>query len=122
MVDYETIHEALKKELIKDECIIDGNYQRTLDLRLLYADTVIFLDFETEFCLNSWNERVRKQEIRTDMPENCIEFYDPEFEAYIKKFNIEKRPGIIESLKKYQGKVYILTSRDEVNNFLNSIN
>src|SRR5690606_24474058 len=121
MVDFETFDLELQKELIKDEWIIDGNYQRTLQLRLQYADTVIFLDYETEFCINSWKERITKNEVRVDMTADCKEFYDPKFEQYIRDFNKDKRPGIIEALKKYQGNVYTFYTRDEVNQFLETI-
>jgi adenylate kinase family enzyme len=37
---------ALQRELVsKPRWIIDGNYDRTLDVRLPHADTVIHLDF-----------------------------------------------------------------------------
>ena len=41
----------LDKELAKDLWIIDGNYHRTLPVRLSHADTVIHLDFNRWLCL-----------------------------------------------------------------------
>lgn len=35
----------LKKILIKDNWIIDGNYNRTIEMRLKYCDTVFFWIF-----------------------------------------------------------------------------
>lgn len=41
----------LKAELEKPEWIIDGNYNRTLPLRLQFADTVIHLSYNRWICL-----------------------------------------------------------------------
>lgn len=44
--------EALQRRLVaSDAWIMDGNYGRTMDLRLAAADTVIFLDLPTHVCL-----------------------------------------------------------------------
>lgn len=50
----------LDAELSKDQWIMDGNYNRTLEKRLHRADTVIFLDYSRFICL--W--RVFKRWIR----------------------------------------------------------
>lgn len=43
---------TLQKQLIQpEEWIIDGNFHKTLDLRLAAADTIIFLDFPRWLCL-----------------------------------------------------------------------
>lgn len=41
----------LQAELEKETWVIDGNYTRTLQHRILYADTVIFLDVGRWVCL-----------------------------------------------------------------------
>ena len=33
------------------EWIIDGNYRRTIETRMRFSDTVIFLDYDEEVCL-----------------------------------------------------------------------
>ena len=54
-------------EIFKEkEWIIDGNYQRTIELRLKQCDTVFLLDFPTEVCLAGAESRVGTQ--RKDMP------------------------------------------------------
>ena len=38
--------------LQQEEWIIDGNYASTMELRLQACDTVIFLDYPTQVCLD----------------------------------------------------------------------
>lgn len=49
-----------------DEWIIDGNYSRTLELRLCACDTVFLLDFPTETCLAGAKSRIGHK--REDLP------------------------------------------------------
>lgn len=51
-ISKEELEEKLKGILKKDNWIIDGNYQRTLELRLKECDTVFLLDYPLEDCLS----------------------------------------------------------------------
>ena len=102
----------------KDEWIIDGNYGSTMELRMKFCDTVIFLDYPTDICLEGIRERRGK--VRTDMPwtENADE-EDAEFIEFIKNYNSQSRPKVIELLEKYSDReIYIFRSRDEADGFL----
>ena len=79
----------LIEELEKDRWILDGNYNRTLDLRLERADTVIYLDFNRWQCLWGWIDRVIKNRgrARADMGSGCSEWFDPEMVGWIWRFN-----------------------------------
>ena len=46
-----TIRERLEQVLQTEEWIIDGNYASTMELRMQHCDTVIFLDYPLELCL-----------------------------------------------------------------------
>ena len=48
------------------EWIIDGNYGSTMELRMQKCDTVIFLDYPSDVCLDGIKERKGKP--RSDMP------------------------------------------------------
>lgn len=50
----------------KNEWIIDGNYGSTMELRMQECDTIIFLDYPLDVCLNGIHER--KGKVRSDMP------------------------------------------------------
>ena len=47
----EEFDEQLIRVLERDEWILDGNYARTLGMRLERCDTVFWLDYPTEVCL-----------------------------------------------------------------------
>lgn len=100
----------------QDEWIMDGNFKSTMEMRMAACDTVIFLDYPMELCLESVRQRIGKQ--RPDIPW-IEEQEDEEFMQYIKNFNINVRPTIMELLGKYSDKnIIIFKSREEAENFL----
>ena len=108
--------ERLFAVLKKDEWIIDGNYGSTLELRMEACDTVIFLDYPLEVCLSGVEERRGKP--RPDMPWVETE-PDLEFIEFIKKFNEESRPRILDLLEQYKNKnIVVFSSRTEADDFL----
>ena len=118
-VDKEVFRERLSDTIKKNEWIIDGNYGSTIELRMKECDTVIFLDYPLEVCLSGIEERKGKP--RPDMPwvENEE---DTEFIEFIKKYNAESRPGVMELLNKYSHKeIYIFKDRNEAEEFLNQL-
>ena len=106
------LHDVLQR----DEWIIDGNYASSLEMRLSFCDTVFFLDYPVEVCLEG--VRLRKGKPRSDMP--WIEMEDDgEFIEFIKKFNEQIRPEILKLLQKYPDKeIYIFKCRDDADCFL----
>ena len=116
-VEKEVFLERLNNVLEKERWIIDGNYISTMETRLSRCDTVIFLDYPTEISLEGVRQRRGKP--RDDMPwvENDE---DLEFIEYIKSFNAQQRPVVIELLEKNRLARRILTfsSREEAENFL----
>jgi adenylate kinase family enzyme len=118
-VSREEFDERLNEILVDDKWIIDGNYLRTMEVRVERADTVIWLDYPTSLCLEGIKERKGKK--REDMPWVEIEF-DEEFIEFVKGFNEHSRPKIIEILEKYRDKsIYVFTSREETEEFLQSL-
>lgn len=112
--------ERLSTVMKKDAWIIDGNYASTMEKRMAACDTVFFLDYPLEVCLNGIRERRGK--IRSDMP--WIETAeDAEFIAFVKGFRENQRPQILELLKKYGHKNRIIfTSRKQAEAFLKETN
>lgn len=116
----EEFDSLLEDQLKKDEWIIDGNYDRTFELRLRYADLCIFLDYDTQLCIQSVIERVEKYKgtSRPDMTEGCNEQADEEFIEWIQTYKIDVRPRFIERLQKSNVPYLIFTTRQETANWL----
>ena len=109
--------ERLSAVLEEDEWIIDGNYGSTMELRMAVCDTVIFLDYPLDVCLDGIKERRGKP--RSDMPWIETE-EDAEFIEFIKSYNEQQKPKVLELLEKYSDKnIVILESREQADAFLN---
>lgn len=116
--------ERLMAELEKPRWILDGNFNRTIEIRLDVCDTVIYLDYPRLICLKNWVGRVIRNwgKARPDMTEGCAEWFDPEMAKWIWEFNRTKRPRYYELLNQAQDKkVVILKSRRQAQKFLDSL-
>ena len=112
--------ERLSAVLEKDEWIIDGNYGSTMELRMAACDTVIFLDYPLDVCLDGIRERRGKP--RSDMPWIETE-EDAEFIEFIKNYEEQQKPKVLELLKKHSDKnIIIFKSREQADAFLNGEN
>lgn len=112
----EEFHEKLEEIMEKDAWIIDGNYQRTLEIRLQTCDTVFFLDYPVEVCLEGASSRIGTE--REDLPWVETEF-DEEFRQFIVDFPKEQLQQMYELLEKYkQEKEWIIfRNREEADRF-----
>lgn len=83
----------LLAELEKPRWVIDGNFNRTLPLRLQYCDTVIYFDFPTAKCLWGVVTRVLKNygKSRPDMGGCCPDHFDLPFLKDVWTFNKRRR-------------------------------
>lgn len=115
-VSPETLDARIEAALAGDQWIIDGNYARTLEVRLQACDTVFFLDYPLELCLKSVAQRIGT--VRPDMPW-VEEELDPEFVDFIRAFPETTRPKILTLLERYQDRaIHIFHSRAEADAFL----
>lgn len=118
-VSREVFDEHLNEILKRESWIIDGNYSRTLEMRLKACDTVFLLDFPVDTCLDGANARIGKQ--RDDIPWVEQEL-DEEFKRWITEFPQKELPRIYSLLKKYNDKdIFIFKSHDDVDRFLEEI-
>ena len=103
-----------------DEWIIDGNYNRTVEMRLRECDTVFLFDLPTEVCLQGATERIGKG--RYDLPWLETEL-DPEFESFIKEFSDHSLPKLYTLMEKYRAEkqIIIFKSRKEADDFLEKV-
>ena len=120
-VEKSVFRKRLLNILKLDKWIIDGNYQSTMESRLRECDTVFFLDYSLDTCLEG--VRSRRGKARTDMPwiekENEE---DTEFIEFIKNYRLESRPIVLALLRQYEHKkIYIFRERSEAEEFLNRL-
>lgn len=121
IVEKPVFRQRLSEAMTQEEWIIDGNYGSTMEIRLQACDTVFFLDYPVEVCLEG--VRARRGKTRSDMPWVETENEeDTEFLEFIRSYNAESRPVVLELLKKYADKkVYVFESRSEANAFLERV-
>ena len=109
--------QRLSLAMQESQWIIDGNYGSTMELRMASCDTVIFLDYPLDVRLDGIKERRGKP--RDDMPWIETE-EDAEFIEFIKSYNEQQKPKVLELLEKYGDKnIVILESREQADAFLN---
>ncbi len=100
--------------------IIDGNYQRTLDIRIKACDTVFLLDYPPEVCLAGALSRVGQR--RDDLPwiETAL---DEDFKQAILDFPQKQLPMIYDLLERHQAQkhIVIFRSREEAEDYLISL-
>jgi len=119
-VDKVVFLERLSNVLHKSEWIIDGNYASTMELRLRACDTVIFLDYPLDVCLAGIRER--RGIPRADMPWTEVDEVDVEFIEFIKNYDSQSKPKVLELLNKYPNKdIYIFKSRSSADDYLKSL-
>lgn len=109
----------LKAELEKSEWILDGNFSRTMKWRISECDTVIFMDYPVEICLQGVRNRLGT--VRPDMP--WVESgEDKDFMTFIQKFPKKEKTKILAMLETFKDKtIYIFHSREESEEFLSSL-
>ena len=104
----------------EERWIIDGNYQRSLEVRLERCDTVFFLDLPTRVCLEG--VAARRGKVREDMPW-IEEEPDPEFLRWIVDFPRDRRPGLWRLLERYREnrEIIVFHSRREADRWLDRL-
>lgn len=113
--------ERLAEILALDEWIIDGNYSRTIEVRIQKSDAIFLFDLPTETCIEGAIARLGKA--RYDVPWIDTEL-DPKFRTEIEAFPEKTLPYIYELLDKYrEGKqVVIFKSREQADSYLAQYN
>ena len=113
--------DARLDEIVKrDKWIIDGNYLRTLEIRLRECDTVFLMDYPLEVCLLGAESRIGKK--REDLPWIETDF-DEEFKRWIIDFSKDQLPVIYELLMKIQKneEIVVFKSRKEADDYLKTV-
>lgn len=112
--------ERIREIFNTHEWIIDGNYNRTIEMRLQQCDTVFLFDLPTDVCLQGARERLGKG--RYDLPWIEKES-DPEFEGFIREFAEKSLPKIYNLIEKYKAEkdIVIFKSREDADDYINYV-
>ena len=117
----EEIDAKIAAALDEPQWIMDGNYNRTLPMRIQKCDTVIYLDFSRFACLMGVAKRVLTTygTVRPDMAEGCPERFDLDFLRWVWNFNKNKREQYYRLLNEAEGvETIVLKNRRAVRKFL----
>ncbi len=118
-ISREEFDRALAELLQGERWIIDGNYSRTVEVRLRACDTAFFLDYPEEVCMAGIIARVGQ--VRPDMPwtESTL---DPELVALVRNYAASDRPALLALLQNYPDKqALVFTDRAEADRWLSEL-
>jgi len=117
--------QAITQLSAKEQWIQDGNYGGTMDIRIMRADTIIYLDYSTLSCLWRITKRIFKYhgKTRPDLTEGCEERFDLEFYHYVATYNLIRRKNLLEKINalSVDKSVFILKNDREVELFLEKL-
>ena len=116
-VSPEVFIDRLSEILKTDNWIIDGNYQRTLPLRIEECTEVFFFDLPVEQCLEGASARIGQR--REDLPWFESEL-DSDFKQFIIDFPKKTTPKIYELLDKYKYDkiITVFHSREDADKYI----
>ena len=119
-ISKEAFDQQLSQILATDRWIIDGNYGRTIEMRIQACDTVFLFDLLVDICLAGIRERVGKE--REEMPW-IEETLDETFRQWVLDFPNEQLPKIYRLLEQYgkDKEVWIFRSRKDADDYLHSV-
>ena len=109
----------LAEILAGERWIVEGDYSRTYEPRILACDTLIFLDYDEETCLEGLRTRVGQK--RSDIPwvEQRLE---QELVDLVYSYRRDKRPKLLALLEQYPEKrVLIFKTRADTDAWLASL-
>ncbi|QWU15316.1 Adenylate kinase [Paenibacillus sophorae] len=109
----------------EDQWIIDGNYSRTMDIRIKKADLIIFLDMPRLLCIyRIIKRRIRyHKKTRPDMNEGCPEKLDWEFIKWVWNYRKRSRMNTITKLEyiRENQQVIIAKTRRQVDELIEKL-
>ncbi|MDN4618943.1 DNA topology modulation protein [Paenibacillus sp. PsM32] len=110
---------------LTDRWIIDGNYSRTLDIRIGRADVIVFLDMPRWLCMY----RIMKRRIqyhgrtRPDLNKDCPEKLDIGFIKWVWNYRKRNRVKTLEKLKqvKEHQNVVIIRNKKQLEEWIEQL-
>ncbi len=100
--------------------IMDGDYSRTYETRFEHADTIFFLDYPMEICLEGIRQRVGQK--REDMPwiADCLDDF---LVQSVENYRNNEREKIYELIERYRASrnIIVFHNRDEADQYLDNL-
>ncbi len=117
-VDRDVFRQRLAAVLEQPAWIVDGNYASTMAWRMTHCDTVFFLDYPLEICLEGI--RSRRGRARPDMPWTEAENEeDAAFVEFVRRYRMQQRPDVLALLEQHGDKaIHIFEDRKQAEDFL----
>jgi adenylate kinase family enzyme len=116
--------ELVRQYTDQEQWIIDGNYSRTMDLRIKRADVIIYLDMPRYLCIYRIVKRrfMYHNKTRPDMREGCPEKLDLAFVKWVWNYRKRSRMGTLGRLQQAGAdqQVITVTTRKQVKELLRS--
>jgi adenylate kinase family enzyme len=106
--------ERVRQLVLGETWIIDGNYSDTFDLRLVVADTIVFLDLPRHTCLGRVIARSIRSfgRVRPDMAPGCRERLDGAFLRWVWTYPSQRRPAMVRRLEEVEGQMRVIWLRN----------
>lgn len=119
-ISRENFDECMSKIFDTPEWIIDGNYNRTIEMRLQRCDTVFLFDLPTDLCIQGATDRLGKG--RYDLPWIEKELTES-LKQSIEEFPMNSLPRIYELLEKYKDdkQIIVFKSRGAADDYLQTV-
>lgn len=117
--EWERIVEHFTNE---EHWIMDGNYTRTMDIRIKKADLIIFMDMPRILCMYRIIKRrfMYHKKSRPDMNQECQEKLDWEFLKWVWNYRARSRVNTIQKLEQIKEPQQVITvkTKKQVNELL----
>ncbi len=117
-------HTIVENLCQKPEWIMDGNYTKTMPIRVQHASAVIFLDTPRWQCLlRVFIRRFRfiHNKRRFDIPSHCRERLSLAFYQWVWRYPKRSRDDILSTLKSFNGQQLHLKSNTDIKRFLSTL-
>jgi len=118
VIGREEFDKRLAEIMAEDRWILDGNYARTLPMRLEQCDTVFYFDLPLDECIEGAKSRLGKELV--DMPWTDDEL-DPEFLQWIMDFPRYIAPEINRYLSNFDKTIIRFRSRAEADRYIDAL-
>ena len=116
--------EIVRREIARDEWIMDGNFGGTREMRMQACDTAIFLDMPRWLCMYRILKRtlLYHKKTRPDMAEGCDERFDLEFILWVWNYPNSGRKRLTAELDRcHEKNIVVLRSTHEIESFLKKL-